>query len=556
MNNLDIWQLIGGIGLFLFAMSQLETALKEFAGRAFKRLLHRYTDHPLQAIATGTASTAVLQSSSLVGLMVLAFTGAGIMSLDNALGVIFGANLGTTFTGWMVTLFGFKLDLGRVALPLTGIGGLVLVATRGRLAEAGRFAAAIGLLLMGLGFMKDSVATISEQIDIAMLADFALWQYLLFGVALTAVIQSSSATMMIALTALHVGVIGLPAAAAIAIGADLGTTTTVMLGALPGVPAKKRVALAHVIFNLSTDTIAFVLLLPLLGLIARLGISDPMFSLVAFHTLFNLIGILLFLPIIRPFARFLSQRFQKENPRESRHLFEATPEVTDAALAAIEDETGHLVARVINQNMRVFYPPLPVPPGASPVPYTGPLPDPELEFDDLYLRSKRLEGEILAFAVQVQARPLESDESEHLNQLLSAVRHAVHSAKSLRDIRHNLVDFEDSPRPEVNAFLEHLRSVMTTFYGAVFSLPSTRRSGALFRDFAELLKRVHGWHDQLHREIINDITAKEIDEAEISSLLNVNRELLNSNVSLLMAIKDFHLDAGQSEAFRQLPGAS
>ncbi len=556
MSDLDIWQLIGGIGLFLFAMSQLETALREFAGRAFKRMLHRYTDHPLQAIGAGTFSTAVLQSSSLVGLMVLAFTGAGIMSLDNALGVIFGANLGTTFTGWLVTLFGFKLDLGRAALPLIGIGGLVLVAARGKLSEAGRFAVALGFLLMGLGFMKDSVAAIGEQIDIAMLADFALWQYLLFGVVLTAIIQSSSATMMIALTALHTGVIELPAAAAVAIGADLGTTTTVMLGALPGVPAKKRVALAHVIFNLSTDTIAFVFLLPLLALIARLGIEDPMFSLVAFHSLFNLIGILLFLPIIRPFAGFLAKRFQKGSQRESRHLFEATPEVTDAALTAIEDETAHLVARVINQNMRAFHPTLPVPPGVCPVPYSGPLPDGELKFDDLYLRTKRLEGEILAFAVQVQARPLDQDESENLTQLLSSVRHAVHSAKSLRDIRHNLIEFEDSPRAEVNAFLEHLRSVMTSFYGDLFSLPSTRRSGALFRDFAELLKRVHEWHDQLHRDIINDIAAREIDEAEISSLLNANRELLNSNLSLLMAIKDFHLDAGQSEAFRQLPGAA
>lgn len=555
-DNFDLWQLVGGVGLFLFAMSQLETALVSFTGRAFKKLLHRYTDHPLQAAAAGTVSTAALQSSSLVGLMVLAFVGAGLMSLDNALGVIFGANLGTTFTGWLVTFFGFKLDLGRAALPLVGIGGLLLVGARGRLAEAGRFAAALGFLLMGLGFMKDSVATLANQVDVAALSGLALWQFLVFGLFLTAIIQSSSATMMLALTALHAGVIELPAAAAVAIGADLGTTTTVMIGALPGAPAKKRVALAHLIFNLTTDTLAFALLIPFLTLIAWLGISDPMLSLVAFHSLFNLLGVILFLPFVHVFARFLNKRFKKDAAHESRHLYEATSEVADAALAAIEDETGHLIARVINQNRRAFHPPLPAPPGAGPVAYSGPLPNEELPFDDLYRRTKRLEGEILAFAVRLQARPLEQEESSRLNQLLSAVRFAVHSAKSLRDIRHNLVEFEDSPRIEVNAFLEHLRSVMTSFYSELFALPGAGESVTLFQDFAELLKHVHSWHDRLHSEVILDISRNQIDEAEISSLLNANRELLNSNVALIMAIKDYHLDAAQSEAFRQLPGAA
>ncbi len=556
MDNLDLWQLVGGLGLFLFAMSQLETALKAFAGRAFKKMLHSYTDHPLKAVAAGTLSTSVLQSSSLVGLMTLAFVGAGIMSLDNALGVIFGANLGTTFTSWLVTVFGFKLDLSRAALPLVGVGALVLVSTRGKLAEAGRFVTATGFLLMGLGFMKDSVASIATQVDIAWFSDLALWQFVFFGVVLTAIIQSSSATMMLALTALYAGVIGLPTAAAVAIGANLGTTATVMIGALPGVPAKKRVALAHLIFNLTSGILAFVLLMPLLALIAWLGIGDPMFALVAFHSLLNLMGIILFLPFVHLFARFLNGRFKTGVQRESRHLYEATPEVADAALAAIKDETGHLIARVINQNRRAFHPPLPAPPGACPVPYSGPLPDNRQPFDKLYRRSKRLEGEILAFAVGLQARQLEEAESTHLNQLLSAVRFAVHSAKSLRDVRHNLAEFEDSPRTEVNAFLEHVRSVMTSFYAEVYRLPCSGGTETLFREFAELLKRVHTWHDQLHREVILDISKKRIDEAEISSLLNVNRALLNANIALIMAIKDYHLDAAQSEAFRQLPGAA
>ncbi|MBT8132473.1 MAG: hypothetical protein KJO35_09410, partial [Gammaproteobacteria bacterium] len=344
-------------------------------------------------------------------------------------------------------------------------------------------------------------------------------------------------------------------AAAVAIGANLGTTTTVLIGAMPGPPAKKRVALAHLIFNLSIVIIAYILVLPMLGLIAWIGIKDPMFSLVAFHSLFNFLGILLFLPFIHIFARFLNRRFHRDTTRESRHLSEATPAVPDAALTAIEDETGHLVARVISQNMRAFHPSIPKPPGAYPIPYDGPVPGMQYTFDQLYRRTKRLEGEILAFAVELQTRSLDAAVSARLNQLLSAVRSAVHSAKSLRDIRHNLAEFEESPRAEVNAFLNHARDVMTKFYDEVFTLPGDVDSDIMFRDFAELLKHVHGWHDQLHREILTDISARHIDEAEISSLLNVNRGLLYSNIAIIMAIKDYHLESPQAEAFRQLPGA-
>ncbi|NNC55309.1 MAG: Na/Pi cotransporter family protein, partial [Pseudomonadales bacterium] len=435
-----------------------------------------------------------------------------------------------------------------------GIGSLVLVSASGRIAEGGRFVAASGLLLMGLGLMKESVAQLATEFDVALLADLALWQFLLFGFVITAIIQSSSATMMIALTALFSQVIDLPSAAAVAIGADLGTTITVVLGALPGMPAKKRVALAHVIFNVTTDLIAFIFLLPLLNLLAAIGLRDPMLSLVAFHSLFNLIGIALFLPLLRPFARWLNRRFQRIDPREVRFIVHTTDEVPQAAIRAIEDETAHLLARVLDQNRRVFTPALPKPPGRLPVPYDGPVPDGQTQFDELYRKTKQLEGEIISFAVATQKHPLEEAELSRLNQLLGAMRYAVHSAKSLRDIRHNLADFEESPGREVNAFLEHVRSVMTAFYGELYSLPPA--PDATFADFAELIDKIHHWHNQLHADALRDIGVQQVGAAEISSLLNVNREVLNANIAIVMAVKDYHLDPAESKALQQLPGAT
>jgi len=551
----DVWQLIGGIGLFLFAMAQLEAALRDVAGRSFKRLLQSYTDRPTKSVIAGAVTTGVLQSSSLVGLMVLAFVGAGLMTLKNALGVIFGANFGTTLTGWLVATLGFKLDLDSLALPLIGIGSIVFVVAGNRIGKVGRLFAALGLLLLGLSLMKDSVSVLGDSIDIARLASYSPWQFLLFGTVVAAVIQSSSATMMITMTALHAGVIDLPAAAAIAIGADLGTTTTVLAGAIQGAAAKKRVALAHFIFNLTNDGLAFLLRLPLLAVIAWIGIVDPLFALVAFHSLFNLLGIALFLPLTGVLARFLERRFQTETERESQFLADTTADIGDAGVAAITKETSHLLARVIDLNMRAFVPALPTPPGRPPVAYVKP--DSAKwgdRYDEAYRRTKKLEGEMLAFAIRVQAQPLEPAESERLQQLLNAVRHGVHSAKSLRDIRHNLADFEDSAIAELNRYVDHFRAVMTGFYGELFRLGSGITP--TFRDFAELLQRVHGWHDHLHSEVFDDINSSRIGPDEISSLLNVNREILNSNVALLMAIQEFHLKPAESIAIGQLPGAS
>ena len=281
-----------------------------------------------------------------------------------------------------------------------------------------------------------------------------------------------------------------------------------------------------------------------------------MYTLVAFHSLFNLIGIVIFLPLLTPFAGLSNRRFRDKIPHASLFVGDATTTVSDAALAAVNEETAHLLTRVIRQNMRVFSPALPEPPGRLPVPGDFAVRADGFSFDELYRQTKQLEGEILAFAVRVQEEPLEPEESSRLNQLLAAVRNAVHSAKSLRDIRHDLEDFEDSPRREVSKYLEHFRSVMTALYGELFGLRRDENSRAVFQDFADLLERINEWHDQLHREVFADIKSGRIDEKDISSLLNVNRELLNSNIALLMALSDYHLDAESSDALKQLPGAA
>jgi len=554
--DFDFWRMLAGLGLFLFAMAQLEAALKAIGGRSLATFLRRRTDTPLKAVAGGVVATALLQSSSVVGLMVLAFTAAGLLNLASALGVVFGANLGTTFTGWVVATLGFKVDLEALVLPLAGTGGLLFVFGREQTARAGQAVVGLALLLLGLQFMKESVALLADSLDVARLAELAAWQYLLFGTVFAAIVQSSSATMMITLAALDAGVVSLPNAAAIAIGADLGTTSTVLLGAVGGSSSKRRVAIAHLLFNLVTDLLAFALRLPLLTLVARLGIGDPLYALVAFHSAFNLLGLAIFVPAIRPFAAWLERRFHTELPDESHYITEVEPSVVEAAMQAIDRETAHLIARVVRQNMLVFSPPLPRPPGQLPV-AIGKHEDVETtRFEAMYAGTKRLEGEILAFAARLQSEPLTEEQSRRVSQLLSSVRDAVHSTKQLKDVRHNLRAFAEADGTRLADYLEHFRSVMSSFNVELYGLRRDEAAEVRPEDIVELTQEVHDRHDQLHVDIYADIRERRVPEGDTSSLLNVNRELLNSNLSLISALADFHLPPEKALDFKRLPLSS
>jgi len=553
--DFDFWRMLAGIGLFLYAMVQLEAALRDVGGRSLATFLRRHTSTPLQSVVSGTVATAVLQSSSVVGLMVLAFVGAGLLSLKNAIGIVFGSNLGTTFTGWIVATLGFKLEIIELALPLVGCGALIFVAARGRMSSLGRFVLGLGFLLLGMQFMKDSVASLGGAFDAGRLGGLAAWQYLLFGTVFAAVIRSSSATMMITLAALSAGTIDLPSAAAVAIGADLGTTTTVLLGAVQGAAGKKRVAMAHFLFNLVSDAIAFAARMPLLALVSMIGISDPLYALVAFHSIFNLIGILLFLPFIAPFARYLETLFEEREPSVATYLTGVSPALSDAALTAIEKETARLIRRVIEQNMRAFRPPIPLPPGRPPVPAEEEVADlRERSFDDMYLKTKHLEGEIVGFATRVQAQPLDEAQSVRLTQLLSAVREAVHSSKLLKDIRHNFDEFSSSISDPLRQYLDHFLIVMSSFFDDLYRMRRPAQEHIDVEDLVTVIQEVRRRHDQMHGEIYGSIQRGQLRETEISSLLNVNRETLSSNLALLMALRDFHLDPSQAETVRQLPG--
>ncbi len=550
----DFWELLAGVSLFLFAMAQLEGALKVLGGRSISLYLGRQTQSRPKAVLGGLLSTAVLQSSSVVGLMVLAFVGAGLLSLPSALGMIFGSNLGTTLTGWIVATLGFKVEIYSLSFPLISLGGFIVLFSSGRATHVGRAIMGLGLLLLGLQFMKSSVASLQGLIDIADLAGLASWKYLLFGFIVAGVIQSSSASIMLTLAALDAAMIDLPSAAAIAIGADLGTTSTVLFGAIGGSVPKKQVAAGHVLFNLVTAVLAFAFRLPLLSLIAALGIEDPLYALVAFHSLFNFIGLLLFVPFTSPFAGLLERILPAEETSEARYLIEVSPGPGEASLRAVENEASALIARVISLNMAAFDPPLETPAGEFPVPHRRGLEEQtSASFSELYNRAKRLEGEILEFVIQLQTGPLDELESGRLNQLRLAVREAMHSAKAIKDIAHNLTELRDSVNPTSRRYSRRFRAAMEDFLSRLFLLRQEGEPKLFFEELVDLLNEAQQQHQRIHEEIYADVRNGRVDETEVSSLLNIAREMLNSRKGLVRALANYYLSETQASDIAKLP---
>lgn len=534
--EVDIFKLIAGLGAFLFGMLQLENGLENLAGPSFRRFLRQTTSEPHASVFVGIIATALVQSSSLVNLIVLAFVGAGIIPLVNAIGVVIGSNLGTTLTGWIVATIGFKLDLQAISLPLFGLGGLGYSLLKNKWQSLSQLLIGFSLLLIGLDLMKTSVIILATQFDFQSFVDFPILFFLFVGLILTAVIQSSSATMMITLSALHAQIIPLPAAAAMIIGADLGTTSTVLLGSFQGAVSKQRVAMAQVLFNLSIDITAFIFIFPALKLITGIvGLSDPLYTLVMFHSLFNLAGVIFFIPFIKPLSRFLETSIKDDISDIRQYISEVPANVTDAALEAMKLESRRLLQMTTQYNLyslKISKKEFVKNTSELTLEQTGS----DIDHKNDYENIKRLEGEIVRYAIEVQSSNLDPEEAKHIESLLSAVRHAVYSAKSLKDIRADLNLFFEMDNKEVLIQSERLKQNVADIYSTAIGLIDKHHD---FTYFSEELEVLQSQLKLFHHEFLHEIYQNrrdEISEVELSTLLNVNRELRESCEAVLKGI--------------------
>jgi len=325
-------RMIGGLCLFLFGMKVMSDGIQQSAGDRMRKTLNFMTGNRFVGVLTGFVVTSVIQSSSAATVMVVAFVNAGLLTLTQSIGVIMGANIGTTVTAWIVSLLGFSIKISNMALPAIGIG-FILSVVKWKYKSLGDLFLGFGFLFLGLDYLTQTMSAVTNYYDfnaIAALSHLGVLSILIgagVGLVMTLFIHSSSAATAIILTMAYNGVVGYEMAAGMILGSNVGTTIDAALAAIGARTAAKRTALVHVLFNIVGILWALPLLKPLLALVHILTPGNPVahdpaitIHLAMLHTVFNIVNTVLFLPFVEPYAKLVSLIIREDTSKgESKH---------------------------------------------------------------------------------------------------------------------------------------------------------------------------------------------------------------------------------------------
>lgn len=471
----DFKEIAAGVAIFLFGMLSLEEGFKAFTGGVLERLLRRTTDKLWKSLSFGVISTTLMQSSSLVSVIAISFISADLISLAAGVGIVFGANLGTTTGAWLVAGFGLKVKISAYAMPMLVFGVILVFQKSKGLKGCGYILSGLGFLFLGIHYMKEGFETFKETIDLtayAVKGYAGVFLFALIGLAATVVMQSSHATLVLIITALAARQITYENALALAIGANVGTTITAIIGSIGSNVNGRRLAGAHLIFNLVTAIVAISMIYQLTHWVdvvsTWLGIKadDYTLKLAVFHTIFNLLGVLLMLPFIKVMVRFL-QRIIKPRTRSkdhARHLHAVTFELPDTAIEAVRRETLHLydnasaiIAGGLSLNLDEILSEQPIDQVVAKA--RKPL---TFDIDENYNVSvKGLYAEIVQFISRAQSN-MSPHQSEELFVLRAAGRDIVEAIKDTKHLQKNLSHYMISDNEEIRREYDQIRSSLAT----------------------------------------------------------------------------------------------
>lgn len=347
--------------MFLYGMSLMSTGLQKTAGPGLRNLLASMTSNPFKGVLTGLGVTAAIQSSSATTVMVVGFVNAGLLTLIQAIGMIMGANIGTTMTAWIIAVFGFKADISALAVPLMALGFIFSVSKKDKLRNISELIIGFSLLFLGLSLMKSSVPDLRQTPEV--LEFITSWSghgfasvllFLALGTVLTLILQSSSATVALTLIMLNMGWIQFDMAAAMVLGENIGTTITANIAAAVGSVNAKRAALAHTVFNLFGVVWALAIFHPFINfvqwLVSLMGVDEAtatIYGISMLHTTFNLLNTLLLVWFTKPIARLVTVLVKDKAPQEDaseggiRYLDYGLVSTPELALAESSKEIVH-----------------------------------------------------------------------------------------------------------------------------------------------------------------------------------------------------------------------
>lgn len=448
----EFMELALGIAFFIFGMICLEDGFKSFVGGVLEAILQRSTNRLWKSLTLGFTSTTIMQSSTLVSLITISFVSSEMITLAGGIGVILGANIGTSTGAWLIAGLGLKVDIGSYAMPILVFGVLLLMQKSKSIKGAGYLVLGIGFLFFGIHFMKEGFTELQASFDLStysMTGIYGVLVFTLLGTLITFIMQSSHATLLIVIAALATGQVSYENALALSIGASLGSAITAALGGLAANLGGKRLAAAQVLFSLVTTLLAMLLINPLIQLVdwmaVYLGIAaeDYLLKLALFQTLFRLLGAVVFMPFIAQIEQLLIKliRFVPKSIEQPIYLSSEVLETPSSVVAAVRKEVEHLfdnafglltqglslnrstiesevsLSKEVKNTRRIF----------------------PLDVEDAYEEKiKSLHSEIVAFIGEAQMRESTREATEELYVLRQASRNIVGAVKGMKHLHNNL----------------------------------------------------------------------------------------------------------------------
>ena len=551
-------------------MIMLEEGFKVFANGPLKKILQKATDKLYKSIAAGALVTAFIQSSSLVSVVAISFISAGLVSLSGGMGLIFGANIGTTATAWLVAGFGLKIKISALAMPMLIFGIIFSLQKKASLKGIGNVLAGLGFFFLGIHFMKEGFDVFKEYIDLTQYAVsgfLGVVIYTLIGIVITTILQSSSATLALILTALAAGQIEYENALALAIGANVGTTITAVLGSIGANIAGKRLAGAHLIFNVITGVVALVFIFPLANLVNYLsslvGISSDNFALklAMFHTVFNVLGVIIMIPLIKKTEKFLVRFFKEKEDKgmeEPKYLNESILEFPSTVISALTKESKYLyenaVFKIVTHALNIHREDIKSNLKPKEIVKKS-KEDFKTDVRDLYYsKVKTIYGEIIRYATTAQgALKMGKNENDRITEIIIANRKMVEIIKAVLEIGINISQYLNSDNEHMVLQYDKFRKKIVKVLRVIYLF---RTQDDNSEHFAKLLKMRDDAKEGKHQttKAINTLIRENLITPEMASSLVNDKDNLNEAIKNLITVaellyveKDSLLENGKSK---------
>ncbi len=545
----DTLSLLGALGFFLYGMKVMSDSLIKLAGDNMRNILAATTSNRFYAMLTGFVITAAIQSSSATTLMVISFVNASLLTLTEAVGVIMGANIGTTITAWLISILGFKVKMNAIALPLVGVGFLLSLSKDDIKKNWGLFIIGFSILFLGLQFLNDSVPDISNSPEaLAFLAQYtssgylSLLLFLAIGTILTLVIQSSSATMALTLLMTFEGWLPFDMAAAMVLGQNIGTTITANIAAMVANYNAKRAARAHLIFNMLGTVWILLIFYPFIGVIAsiveNIEGSSPFVSTAAvpialslFHTVFNVLNAAIligFLPLIvriveRMIPTVIEPAIEFDEPK---YLDKSSLKYPQTAIKALTDESLRLLENsaytVLTHGLKVHREDLESEQHIKEILQNSMRLSPHINIDQIYnTKIKNIYSQILEYATELQSKfILDEEDIETIRNTLVADRLLVQVVKRMKPLHKNIEHYMDSNNEYIRKEYNALR------HGILKVLREIKRIGPS-EELPKHLEKLHHQRDKSKR--LDVLLNGHVDELLIEG--SINREMASSLIN-------------------------